>query len=540
MVSNEGASGPDMGGVAPEIYHRRWLILAVLNLSLVTVVTAVSSLNVAIPSVQRALEASGTELQWIIDAYALVFAGFLLPAGALGDRFGRKGALLIGLVIFGGAAAVASNVSDPGQLIGARAVLGIGAALIMPATLSIIINSFPAHERSRAIAIWAAFAGVGGALGPISSGLLLEHFWWGSVFFVNIPLVVLLFVLAAFIVPSSKDPDGHALDPGGALLSVVGLVSLVFGVIEGPERGWTDPLTLGAFALAVLTLVGFVVYELRMTHPMLDPRLFRYRGFSAGSVTVTLTFFNMFGMFFLLTQYLQYVRGYSPLGAGVRVLPNAAMLVLIAPRSPKLVARFGVRTLVRAGFILTAVGFLLLGLSGRGTPYALVALALMSTGAGMAMLMPPASQLIVNSLPMAKSGVGSAVNDVTREVGGALGIAVLGSILASFYRANTAFISAIPAGAARDTAGESVGGAIAVADGALARGLIDPAQRDRLVESAGDAFLKGSAPAFFVAAGVAVVTAVAVGRYLPDHLPQRSGVPSPDDATELDAVAVAD
>jgi EmrB/QacA subfamily drug resistance transporter len=510
-----GPPDDDLDGVPPDVYARRWLILGVLTLSLVTVVIAVSSLNVAIPRIQEGLNASGTELQWILDSYALVFAGFLLPAGALGDRFGRKGALLVGLLIFGVASAVASTVDDPGQLIAARAVLGIGAALIMPATLSIIINSFPGHERPRAIAVWAAFAGVGGALGPISSGLLLDNFWWGSVFFANLPVILLLFVLAVIIVPTSKDPDGHALDPGGAVLSVVGLVALVFGVIEGPERGWTDPLTVGGFVVAALALAGFVAYELRVEHPMLDPRLFRNRRFSAGSATITLTFFNMFGMFFLLTQYLQFVRGYTPLEAGVRVLPSAFMMILVAPRSPRLVQRFGVRRLVRGGFLLTAVGFVLLGLSQRDTPYVVIALALMFTGGGMAALMPPASQLIVNSVPISKAGVGSAVNDVTREVGGALGIAVLGSVMASLYRSNAGFADAIADPAARDVAHESVGGALGVANRALDAGFIDVAVHDRIVTAAGDAFLKGSSVAFLVAAGVAVLTAVVVGRYLP-------------------------
>jgi EmrB/QacA subfamily drug resistance transporter len=505
----------DLDGVPPDVHARRWLILGVLTLSLVTVVIAVSSLNVAIPRIQEGLDASGTELQWILDSYALVFAGFLLPAGALGDRFGRKGALLVGLLIFGIASAAASTVNDPSQLIAARAVAGLGAALIMPATLSIIISSFPGHERPRAIAIWVGFAGVGGALGPISSGLLLDNFWWGSVFFANLPVILLLSVLAVLLVPSSKDPDGHALDPGGAVLSVVGLVALVFGVIEGPERGWTDPLTVGGFVLAAIALAGFVAYELRVEHPMLDPRLFRNRRFSAGSATITLTFFNMFGMFFLLTQYLQFVRGYTPLEAGVRVLPSAFMMILVAPRSPKLVQIFGVRRLVRGGFLLTAVGFVMLGLAQRDTPYAVVALALMLTGGGMAALMPPASQLIVASLPISKAGVGSAVNDVTREVGGALGIAVLGSVMASLYRSNAGFADAIAEPGARDIAHESVGGALGVANRALDAGLIDVGAYDRIVTAAGDAFLKGSSAAFFVAAGVAVFTAVVVGRYLP-------------------------
>ncbi len=239
-----------------------------------------------------------------------------------------------GLVVFGLAVLAASAADDPSQLIAARVVMGVGAAFIMPSTLSIIIHSFPFHERPKAIAMWAGFAGVGGALGPISSGLLLEHFWWGSIFFINVPLVVLLLLLTWRIVPTSKDPSGHPLDLVGAGLAMAGVVSLVFAIIEGPEKGWTDPITVGAFAIAVVLLVAFVRWELHHDTPMLDPRLFRLPGFAGGSAAVTLAFFSMFSMFFLLTQYLQFVKGYSPLGAGLRVLPNAVAMIVIAPRRP--------------------------------------------------------------------------------------------------------------------------------------------------------------------------------------------------------------
>src|SRR6185369_11854090 len=255
-------SHPDTHGIPPDVYRRRWLILAILNLSLVTIVIAVSALNVALPTIQRDLGASGTELQWIVDAYALVFAGLLLPAGALGDRFGRKGALEIGLLIFGGAAFAASQASDPGQLIALRTVMGVGAAFIMPATLSIILNSFPIQERPKAIAIWAAFAGVGGALGPITSGLLLEHFWWGAVFMVSLPVVGALLLLTALFVPTSRDPGRTALDPIGSLLSVVALVGLVFAVIEGPELGWSAPATIAGFVAFVVGGFAWARYEL--------------------------------------------------------------------------------------------------------------------------------------------------------------------------------------------------------------------------------------------------------------------------------------
>ena len=530
MVVAETPSSPSPGpssipnadtfGIDPAVYHRRWLILGTLCISLVMIVVAVSSLNVAIPRIQESLGASGTELQWIVDAYALVFAGVLLPAGALGDRFGRKGALQFGLVVFGLAVLLASRASDPSQLIAARAVMGVGAAFIMPSTLSIVMNSFPFHERPKAVATWAAFAGVGGALGPISSGLLLDHFWWGAVFFINVPLVLLLLGLSVPIVPTSKDPNGHPLDPVGALLAVGGLVSLVFAVIEGPERGWIDVVTIGAFILAAVLLVAFVRFELRKTNPMLDPRLFKLPGFGAGSATITLAFFSMFGMFFLLTQYLQFVKGYSPLGAGVRVLPSAIALIAVAPRAPALIARFGGRATLRAGFLLTGAGFALLATATRSSPDLLVLVALVFTGSGMSLVMPGASQQIVGSLPLAKAGVGSAVNDVTREVGGALGIAVAGSIVATAYRASD-FTDAIPDEAAREIAGESVGQAVGVIHRALDAGFIDQTRANELLAAAGDAFADGTRLAFGLMAVVAVTAGVLLSRWIPDQLPSR-------------------
>ncbi len=513
------AAHPDTFGIAPEVYHRRWIILGVLNISLVMVVTAVSSLNVAIPSIRDALDASGTQLQWIIDAYALVFAGMLLTAGALGDRFGRKGALLVGLTVFGLGSLAASQAASPAVLIGIRAALGVGAALIMPSTLSIIVNAFPPFERPKAIAIWAGFAGVGGALGPISSGLLIDHFWWGSVFFVNVILAALLIGLVGFLVPTSKDPNATALDFVGAGLSLVGLASLVFGVIQGPELGWTHPLTLVGFVVAVAALVGFVRYELRITHPMLDPRLFKLHGFSAGAGAVTLAFFAMFGQFFLLTQYLQYVKGFTPLETGVRVIPSALMLVLVAPRSPKLVARFGVKKVVRAGFLCTTTGLFLFGLARADTPYLLIAIGLVINGAGMAMLMPPSSQHIVGSLPLHKAGVGSAVNDVTREVGGALGIALAGSVTATIYRAHADFVDRIGDAQAREAALGSIGQALGVGKRALASGAITPPQFEQLRTSAASAFVSGTSISFWVLSGVLLFAAVVIPRFIPDALP---------------------
>jgi len=305
----------------PVIHGRRWFLLGIMCLSLVMVVMSVAGLNVALPSLQRDLHATSSELQWIVDIYSLVFAALLLPGGALGDRFGRKRALLLGLLIFACGSVVGGLATGAGQVIVGRVINGIGAAFVMPATLSLITTIFPPHERRRAIAMWAGFAGGGAALGPILSGALLDHFWWGAALLINVPIVAGVLVAVAVFSPTSKDPDATPLDPVGAVLSLVSLGSLIFGIIEGPERGWTDGAVMLAFALAVLGTLGFLMWERRAEHPMLPLRLFRDRRMSVGSGVVTVSFFVMFGLFFLFTLYLQFVRGYSPLTAGLATLP---------------------------------------------------------------------------------------------------------------------------------------------------------------------------------------------------------------------------
>ncbi len=511
--------------ILPEVYDRRWRILALLCLSLVIVVAAVSALNIAIPEIQSDTGASQTQVQWLIDAYALVFAGMLLLAGALGDRFGRRGALQVGLVVFGAASMMAVVSDSANALIVARTVSGIGAAFVMPATLSIIITSFPPAERPKAISIWAAFAGVGGALGPISSGLLLEHFWWGSVFLINLPIIAVLLIGSVAILPTSKDPNGHALDLIGALLSIVALGAFVFGVIEGPERGWVDPVTLGGFAVGIAAGVAFVRYELATQAPMLDPRLFRIPKFSAGSAVVTLAFFNAFTLFFLLTQYLQFVKGYSPLKAGLGVLPNAMAMIAVAPRGPQIIAKFGVRRTLRIGFFVAATGFSAFAFFTPSTPYFAIALALVANGCGMAVIVPSASQQIVAALPLSKAGVGSAVNDVTREVGGALGIAIGGSIVATVYRARMGdFLDAphhpVPE-PARGFIEDSIGGAFRAAANAPRVGS-NPSLIEATLDAARHAFTSGMHWAFGVTALTGYVAGWLLPRHLDDELPTRA------------------
>jgi EmrB/QacA subfamily drug resistance transporter len=408
----------------------RRLVLVTMCLALATVVSAVSSLNVALPDLARATGASPTELQWVVDAYALVFAGLLLPAGALGDRLGRKRVLLAGLVIFGGGALVATTLSAPGPLIAVRAVMGLGAALIMPTTLSVITATFPAGERDRAVGAWAGVAGGSALLGLLVAGTLLEWFSWSSVFALNVVLAAVAVAMTIRFVPAGA-PERVALDPVGGMLSALGLGGIVWAFIEGPTRGWGDDLVVAGFALGALLIAGFVVWELRRTTPMLDPRLFALRGFSAGSLSVFVQFFTIFGLIFVLLQFLQLVLGYSPLEAGLALAPMAAVMIALAPRVPRLVERVGVRPVGPTGLGLIAVGMLVLSTMDAGSSYWHLLVGGLILGAGMALAAPPATTAIVSSLPDAKQGVASAVNDTAREVGGALGIAVLGSVLAA-------------------------------------------------------------------------------------------------------------
>jgi EmrB/QacA subfamily drug resistance transporter len=415
-------------------YERRWWTLGVLCLSLVMIVVANASLNVALPTLVKDLHAGASSLQWIVDAYSLVFAGLLLTAGSLGDRYGRRLALNGGLLIFGGASGLAAFAHSSSQLIAARAVMGVGAALVMPATLSVLAHVFPPAERRKAIAIWAGFAGVGAALGGVTSGWLLQHFWWGSIFLTNVAVVAIALVAGAFLIPSANEDHEPALDPVGALLSIAGLGSLVYAIIEAPGRGWLSPSTLVAFLIAAVILVAFARWELSSPEPMLDLRFFRNPQFAAAASSITLVFFVMFGMIFVMTQYLQLVLGYSPLGAGVRMLPWAVVYMISTRRSARFVERFGQRLVVSWGLVVVAAGLAVLALSGLQADYPLLALSLVVSAAGMGMVTAPSTGAIIVSLPLNKAGVGSAVNDTTRELGGALGVAVMGSLVASLYR----------------------------------------------------------------------------------------------------------
>jgi EmrB/QacA subfamily drug resistance transporter len=429
--------------------HRGW-ILAVMCLALVMVVAGVSMLANAMPSIAADLDASQSSQQWIVDAYALILAAFLLPAGALGDRFGRRGALVAGTAVFGVASGLSAFTSSPGPLIGLRALTGLGAALLMPGTLSTITSVFPPEERAKAVGIWAGFAGAGGTLGVLASGALLEQFWWGSIFIVTAVLAALACVGVLVFVPDTRAEEHVALDPRGAVVSALGIGLLVLGIIEGPERGWTDPLTLVGIVGGVVLLATFVWVELRTENPLLDPRLFSHRGFATGSASLFLQFFAMFGFFFVSLQFLQLVLGYGTFEAALALLPMSIVILPISAVAGTMSERYGHRLVGGVGLAVSAIGFALFATLGTDTPYLVFMAITIVIGVGAALAMTPATNAIVASLPRAKQGVASAVNDTSRELGAAFGVAVLGSAFNTGYRSSIdSHLGGLPAEVAR-------------------------------------------------------------------------------------------
>lgn len=497
--------------VNEHVHARRWWILATLCLSMLIIVVDNTILNVAIPSLIRDLDASNTDVQWIIDAYVLVFAGLLLTMGSLSDRFGRKGTLQIGLVVFATCSALSALANSSLHLIITRGLMGIGGAMIMPSTLSILTNVFrDPRERARAIAVWAGVSALAVAVGPISGGLLLRHFSWASVFWVNVPIAGLALVAGAFLIPKSRDPKHGRLDPFGSVLSIVGLGSLLFGIIEGPAHGWGDTVVLAAFGVAFVGIGVFIWWERTTPWPMLDVTVFSNPRFTAASGAITLTFFALFGSMFLMTQYWQFVHGYTPLETGVRVLPHATTMMITAPMSARVVERFGTKRVVTAGLTTISLSLLMLSFIHRDTPYPEVITIFCVMSFGMGMTMAPATESVMGSLPPERAGVGSAVNDTTRQVGGALGVAIIGSIVTSVFSSRIGDLAARFGLGAADTekAKSSIGGAIAVADGLGSRA-------GAFVRAAEDQFVGAFSIGLRISSFVVLMTAALVWRYLP-------------------------
>jgi EmrB/QacA subfamily drug resistance transporter len=490
-------------------YPRRWQTLRVLALSLVIIGLDNTILNVALPSLQEHFDASGSTLQWMVDSYLVSFAGLLLTLGTLGDRFGRKLALQTGIALFGLSSLAVLFVETSTQLIAVRAIMGVGGALIMPATLSIITNIFPRDERAKAIGVWAGTASIGVGLGPLIGGLLLEYFDWYSVFLVNVPVALVAFLAGMRLVPESRDPNPGRFDVPGALLSIGALVALIYAIIEAPDKGWLDPVILGSFGTALALGAAFVAWELRTASPMLDLSLFRNPRFSIGSLSISFASFSLFGAIFVMTQFLQFAKDYTPLEAGAAMVPLAFGLMLGATRATKAAELVGTKRVVAAGLIGLGATLTTALAWTPDMPYWPIGLWFFFGAVSMGCIMGPATGSVMGAVPKEKSGVASAMNDVTRQVGGSLGTAVIGSLITSLYSSRIADTAAgLPSGA-ESAVKDSIGSADAVA------AKLPADQAASLAHSAAVAFTDALGIGLCAAAVAAFVAAVVVIRRLP-------------------------
>jgi EmrB/QacA subfamily drug resistance transporter len=499
------------GGISPKAYARRWKTLGVLSLALLIIGLDNTILNVALPSLQEEFDASSSTLQWMVDSYLLVFAGLLLTMGTLGDRFGRKRALQAGLALFGGSSLAVLVVDTSTQLIAVRSAMGVGGALIMPATLSIISNVFPREERGKAIGIWAAMAAVGIGLGPFFGGLLLKLFDWNAVFLLNVPVAAVALGLAVFLVPESRDPQPGVFDLGGAVLSVATLSALVWAIIEAPDRGWTDPIILAGFAAAAVLAVAFVRWELRTAEPMLNLSYFENPRFSIASMSISVAMFSLFGAIFGTTQYLQDAHGYSALQAGAAMVPVAVGLVMGAGSSTRIVPRIGTTPVVTAGLLGMGTVLSTSLLWSSDMAYWPLGLWFFGLAFSMGWIVAPSTGSVMGAVPAEKSGVASAMNDVTRQVGGALGTAVVGSLISTLYASRVHDDVTSLSGASRTAVEGSIGEANTIAASLPAD------QGAQVADSAARAFTDALGIGLGVAAACAIVAAVAVRRWLPPH-----------------------
>jgi EmrB/QacA subfamily drug resistance transporter len=528
-------AAPGASGMAPladtdaRVHRRRWIILGVLITSLMAIVLDNTVLNVALKTIAEpaaGLGASQSQLEWAINSYTLVFAGLLFTFGVIGDRIGRKRMLMAGLAAFGLFSLITAYSHSPDQLVWARAAMGLAAAAVMPQTLSIISNVFDPAERPRAIGIWAMAVGIGIAIGPIVGGLLLAHFWWGSVFLINVPFCAASVAAIALLVPESKNPSPGRIDYVGVLASIAGLVLLVYGIIQGGDKGsWVHPDVLGPALGGLAILAFFVWYEGRVRYPSLDVRLFRDARLSSAIGALSLVFFGMMGALFFLSFYLQSVRGYTPLKAGTFSLAFAVAQMLMAPRSPALVRRFGAKYVVAGGLLLVTAALLGYQVLNVSTPIWVLAVMFFVQGAGMGMVMPPATEGVMSVVPRERAGAGSALTNTARQVSGALGVAVLGSILAQAYRSQLGpHLGPLPA-PARSAATSSITASQAVA----AR--LGPAGRD-LAAFADSSFVHAMHLTTLISAAITLLGAVVVMRWMPGRAAPRPATAAPAPAAE--------
>jgi EmrB/QacA subfamily drug resistance transporter len=505
--------------------------LAVICLSVFVISVDATIVNVALPTLSRELDADTAQLQWIVDAYTLVMSALLLSAGSLSDRYGRRGWLSAGLVVFAITSAVAAQVNSADALIAARAAMGIGAAVIFPTTLGLITNIFTDPvKRAKAIGLWAAMVGVGVAAGPMTGGWLLEHFSWGSIFLVNVPIAALAIIGGLLIVPTSRDPAAPRVDVPGLILSSIGVTGLVYTVIEAPTWGWTNIRTAAGFAVATVVLAAFALWERRTSHPMLDVSVFANRRFSGGSLAVTAGFLTLFGFIFVITQYFQFIKSYSAFETGVRLLPVAISIANASVLGPRVVERIGTTAVVAGGLAIFSGGLAWASTADASTPYIQIAMQMVLLGGGLGLTTAPATESIMGSLSADKAGVGSAINDTTRELGGTLGVAIVGSVFASVYSGRLGSASAVAALPAdvRSTMERSM---------AAAYNVIEQLPAGRIVgvrDAVNHAFLDGLQIGSLVCAGIALGAAVVVAVMLPARARQTASA-----TTELrESVAV--
>jgi EmrB/QacA subfamily drug resistance transporter len=513
MEARSGTVPSSTGRYSTGRPDRRWWILAVLCLSVLLVVVDNTIVNVALPTISRDLHASTSALQWVVDGYTLSFAGLLLLGGNLGDRLGRRRLLQLGLLLFAVFSVGAALSNSTGELIAARALMGASAALVYPATLAILNNVFTvARERAIAIGVWSAVSGLAVAVGPVSGGALLRYFSWSSVFYVSVPVALLALVLGRALLLESRDPDAGRFDPLGALLSAAGIALLTWSIIEAPQHGWVSFATVGGIAGSLALLAAFAWSQVRRPDPMLDVRLFRNPRFSAASGAIALSFFGLFGFIFMITQYFQILRGYDPLGAGLATLPFAFVTAGFSPIAMLLMRRLGTKLVVAAGLVTMSAGFVVAATTEVGTPYwgkVVIAMALMAAGLGLTT--GPATDAIMGAVPRGKAGAGSAVNDTTREVGGTLGVAIVGSVLNSAYGSHVlSGLTALGAPAAvAHLAGQSV------VAGMTAASRFPAPLRDAAAAAVRSAFMTGLHRGSLVAAGTTFVAAAVALAFVP-------------------------
>lgn len=511
MSSKVEVSTQDLDGIEPTIYKRRWQILATLCTSLLLVTIGNSSLNLALPTIARELSLSSLQLTWVVDIYSLVFASLLFTMSAVADRYGRKLIMQIGLFVFLLATLYAGFIAQSGmEVIIARAVMGIGGAMVMPTTLSIINNVFPRKERARAIATWSGIAGGGIALGSIVTGFLLEHYSWQSVFLFSASFGTLGFIFNQILTPNSRDEHQTPVDWLGGVLSTIGLLGLVYGIIEAPSHGLLNPTILASLGLGIAGIGSFIWWQLRTKHPMLDMSLFRNPAFSVSALSVTLVFFALMGIFFSMSQLFQLVMGYGAMESSFRLLPIMLLMMVSAPFVPNVVKRFGTRSTVTTGLILVCVAFLIMSQWPSQPQYWQVLGSMAIMMGGTSLTMTPATNMLMSAIPRNRAGMGSAMNDTTRELGGALGIAVLGAVLSSSYAANIVASTGSLPDQIRAVAESSLAGALAVAQGLGPVGEV-------LATAAKEAWMGGLSTAMIIASSIVGVAALVAAKWLPTH-----------------------